>query len=214
MSEFKFVKEDGTELPYTTGYVVVQKPVLTNQRIALYGADGTRISVESLLAEAGLKLKYIPHQSQAYIDFMSVSFMYNAIPEFITRVQELRTMYDFLQIPYDAKTEDVETALNKAFTDINERTEYYASFQAALQNVKINYQAGNRALYEYNNGEIIEADAEFNPVDDFIVWLNFPILVKWLPGNYSQYDIPAKRESEIVADSLREEAIKAELALE
>lgn len=211
MSEFKFVKTDGTELPISTGYVVIQKPVLTNVRVPLYNADGTRVSVEQLSAEANLQLKYIPHQTQAYINFAKTSFMYNAVPEFVTRVQELKDMYDFLEIGYDAKTEDVETALRAKFTV---STEYYAVFQAALQNVKINYQAANRAFYEYNNGDIIDADAEFDPVDDFIVWLEFPMLVQWLPGSYNEADIPAKREVEIVADSTREAAIRAELELE
>jgi hypothetical protein len=212
MAEFKFVKADGSVLDYSTGYVVVEKMVPTKVRVPLFDANGVRLSVEDLAEKAGLKLKYIPHQTAEYLAFAKIQFMYGAVPEFAGRVAEFKAMYDFLGIAYDAKTEDVEEALVAKFENAEERADYYAKFQTALLNVKINYQAGNRALYEYEV-PVVEGEA-FDPVDDFIVWSEFPVLVKWLPGNYDEAEIPVKREEEIVADSAREAAIREELANE
>lgn len=212
MAEFKFVKADGSVLPYSTGYVVVEKQVTTKVRVPLFDAKGNRLSVEDLASKAGLQLKYIPHQTEEYIAFSKIQFMYTAVPEFAARVVEFKEMYDFLGIAYDAKTEDVEAALLAKFDNADERSEYYAKFQTALLNVKINYQAGNRALYEYEY-DAVEGEM-FDPVDDFIVWSELPTLIKWLPGTYEADAVPVKREEEIIADSAREAAIREELANE
>ena len=82
MAEFKFVKADGSVLDYSTGYVVVEKMVPTKVRVPLFDANGVRLSVEDLAEKAGLKLKYIPHQTAEYLAFAKIQFMYGAVPEF------------------------------------------------------------------------------------------------------------------------------------
>lgn len=208
MSEFVFVR-NGEEIPYSTQSVTVQEQVTVDVQKALW-SGAQRLSVEALNA-LGIDLKFKPTQTEARIMFEKVSFMYGAIPEFATRVQEMKDMYDFLEIAYDAKTEDVETALKAKFENADDRAEYYAQFQGALQNVKINYQAGNRALYEYDN-EIIGEGEAFDPVDDFIVWMHLPILIQWLPGTYEESAIPEKRMEEIVTSSEREAVLRGQMA--
>lgn len=208
MSEFVFVR-NGEEIPYSTQSVTVKEQVTVDVQKALWSGD-QRLSVEALNA-LGIDLKFKPTQTEARIMFEKVSFMYSAIPEFATRVQEMKNMYDFLEIAYDAKTEDVETALKAKFENADDRAEYYAQFQGALQNVKINYQAGNRALYEYDN-EIIGEGEAFDPVDDFIVWMHLPILIQWLPGTYEESAIPEKRMEEIVTSSEREAVLRGQMA--
>ena len=208
MSEFVFVR-NGEEIPYSTQSVTVKEQVTVDVQKALW-SGAQRLSVEALNA-LGIDLKFKPTQTEARIMFEKVSFMYGAIPEFATRVQEMKDMYDFLEIAYDAKTEDVEAALKAKFENADDRAEYYAQFQGALQNVKINYQAGNRALYEYDNA-IIDKDQAFDPVDDFIVWMHLPILIKWLPGTYEENEIPEKRLEEIVTSSEREAVLRGQMA--
>ena len=208
MSEFVFVR-NGEEIPYSTQSVTVKEQVTVDVQKALW-SGAQRLSVEALNA-LGIDLKFKPTQTEARIMFEKVSFMYGVIPEFATRVQEMKDMYDFLEIAYDAKTEDVEAALKAKFENADDRAEYYAQFQGALQNVKINYQAGNRALYEYDNA-IIDKDQAFDPVDDFIVWMHLPILIKWLPGTYEENEIPEKRLEEIVTSSEREAVLRGQMA--
>ena len=208
MSEFVFVR-NGVELPYSTPSITVQEQVTVDVQKALWKSLTERLTVEELNA-LGIDLKFKPSQTEARIMFEKAAFMYQAIPEFATRVQEMKAMYDFLEIAYDAKTEDVEAALRSKFENADDRAEYYAQFQGALQNVKINYQAGNRALYEYDN-PIIGEDEAFDPVDDFIVWMHLPILIKWLPGTYEESEIPEKRQDEIVTSTERENVLRGQM---
>ena len=209
MSEFVFVR-NGVELPYSTPSITVQEQVTVDVQKALWKSLTERLTVEELNA-LGIDLKFKPSQTEARIMFEKAAFMYQAIPEFATRVQEMKDMYDFLEIAYDAKTEDVEAALKSKFENADDRAEYYAQFQGALQNVKINYQAGNRALYEYDN-PIIGEDEAFDPVDDFIVWMHLPILIQWLPGTYEESEIPEKRQDEIVTSTERENVLRGQMA--
>ncbi len=209
MSEFVFVR-NGVELPYSTPSITVKEQVTVDVQKALWKSLTERLTVEELNA-LGIDLKFKPSQTEARIMFEKASFMYQAIPEFATRVQEMKDMYDFLEIAYDAKTEDVEAALKAKFENADDRAEYYAQFQGALQNVKINYQAGNRALYEYDN-PIIGEDEAFDPVDDFIVWMHLPILIQWLPGTYEESEIPEKRQDEIVTSTERENVLRGQMA--
>ena len=209
MSEFVFVR-NGVELPYSTPSITVQEQVTVDVQKALWKSLTERLTVEELNA-LGIDLKFKPSQTEARIMFEKAAFMYQAIPEFATRVQEMKDMYDFLEIAYDAKTEDVEAALKTKFENADDRAEYYAQFQGALQNVKINYQAGNRALYEYDN-PIIGEDEAFDPVDDFIVWMHLPILIQWLPGTYEESEIPEKRQDEIVTSTERENVLRGQMA--
>lgn len=209
MSEFVFVR-NGVELPYSTPSITVKEQVTVDVQKALWKSLTERLTVEELNA-LGIDLKFKPSQTEARIMFEKASFMYQAIPEFATRVQEMKDMYDFLEIAYDAKTEDVEAALKSKFENADDRAEYYAQFQGALQNVKINYQAGNRALYAYDN-PIIGEDEAFDPVDDFIVWMHLPILIQWLPGTYEESEIPEKRQDEIVTSTERENVLRGQMA--
>lgn len=214
MSELKFVKKsDGSLLPYSTAFVDNERTVVQTVRTPLWSGVGQRISLAEVQA-AGLDVKYIPTQTPAYIGYTKVIYMYAAVPEFAERVTELKEMYDFLGISYDAKTEAVDEALVAKFSDVNARTEYYGRLSTALLNVKINFQAANRAYYEYNNPGVgtEEGEVALDPVDDYINWVEFPTLVQWLPGTYTDADIPVKREEEIINTAEREAEIIAEMA--
>ena len=71
--------------------------------------------------------------------------------------------------------------------------------------VMVNYQAAERII-------AAQSGSEFEAVDDYTMWTSTAALVQWLPGTYEEKDIPARRESEIIASSEREAEIREEMA--
>jgi len=200
MAKFEFVKiADGSVLDYSTPSVVCEKTVIAKVKVPLWTGVGERIPLAEL-ANAGLQLRYVPDQSAARVEYEKITKLYNADSVFPTRVTELKAFYDELGVAYTATTEMIEEALNVKFPDdVEAKTTYYARFNAALLNVKINYQAASRAAGE-----------DF--VDDFTVYRDFPALVKWLPGTYEESEIPAVRHEEIITTPEREQEAKDEMA--
>ena len=95
--------------------------------------------------------------------------------------------------------------VNKYFTNWKNsvRRKFYEQkeFNSLLdKGVKLNYQAGMRLYCGYE-------DEDYDPVDDFIMWTDFPLLVKWLPGTYEENEIPVRLEPEIITTAEREAEI-------
>lgn len=190
--KFEFVKQDGSILDFSTRYIETQKQITVNVKVPLWETAGVHIDFEKL-AELGLSVKYTPDKSQARIQYQKITFMYNNIPEFATRVQQLKAKYDELQVAYNCTTDDIATAIKTKFADSTQQATFLAEFNALLdKGVKLNYQAGMRLYYEYFTGQQVEY------VDDFVMWTDFPVLIQWLPGTYQQKDIPANPQPEIV----------------
>ena len=199
--KFEFIKQDGTSLDFSTRYIETQKQITVKVKVPLWKTAGVHIDFQEL-AELGLSLKYTPDKTQERIQYEKITFMYNNIPEFPTRVEQLKAKYDQLQVAYNCTADDIATAIRTKFADPTQQAAFLAEFNALLdKGVKLNYQAGMRMYYQYNYDQQIEY------VDDFIMWTDFPILVKWLPGTYQEKDIPANPQPEIINSFERQHEI-------
>ena len=202
--KFEFIKQDGSTLDFSTKTVTVEKVITATVKVPLWSGIGKHIPFDKL-AEIGLSIKYTPDQTQERLNYEKVTFMYNHIPEFATRVQELKAKYDQLGVPYNCTVADISAALMQKFDNNDDRATFLAEFNSLLdKGVKLNYQAGMRLYCGYE-------DEDYDPVDDFVMWTDFPMLVQWLPGTYEEKDIPAKLEPEIITTAEREAEIMASL---
>lgn len=207
MGKLQFLKADGTILDYSTPSIDIVKNIPTTVRVSLWEGVGQRIALDKV-KELGLEVQYIPDQTKARKDYEMITFMYTNIVEFPTRVTELKEKYDFLGVEYNCTVEDIATAIKSKFESVDEQATFLAEFNSLLdKGVKLNYQAGMRLYRGYTD------DSDVDPVvDDFIMWTDFPKLVKWLPGTYTEAEIPPRREVEIIANAEREAEILAEIA--
>ena len=200
MSNFVFLK-NGEEMDYGTRSIAVKQMVEVEVRKPLWRADG-RLSVEEL-AELGIQLKFIPDQTPERIAFEHITALYTAVPVFATRVAEWKAMYDELGIEPSASVADIAAAEEAKFGDDSvARGDFHDRFMGKRTEVMVNYQAAERAYCQ-------AAGSDYDVVDDFTTWTDFPSLVKWLPGTYDEAEVPARKEPEIVASSEREEEIRA-----
>ena len=200
MSNFVFLK-NGEEMDYGTRSIAVKQMVEVEVRKPLWRADG-RLSVEEL-AELGIQLKFIPDQTPERIVFEHITALYTAVPVFATRVAEWKAMYDELGIEPSASVADIAAAEEAKFGDDSvARGDFHDRFMGKRTEVMVNYQAAERAYCQ-------AADRDYDVIDDFTTWTDFPSLVKWLPGTYDEAEVPARKEPEIVASSEREEEIRA-----
>lgn len=200
MSNFVFLK-NGEEMDYGTRSIAVKQMVEVEVRKPLWRADG-RLSVEEL-AELGIQLKFIPDQTPERIAFEHITALYTAVPVFATRVAEWKAMYDELGIEPSASVADIAAAEEAKFGDDSvARGDFHDRFMGKRTEVMVNYQAAERAYCQ-------TADRDYDVIDDFTTWTDFPSLVKWLPGTYEEAEVPARKEPEIVASSEREEEIRA-----
>lgn len=200
MSNFVFLK-NGEEMDYGTRSIAVKQMVEVEVRKPLWRADG-RLSVEEL-AELGIQLKFIPDQTPERIAFEHITALYTAVPVFATRVAEWKAMYDELGIEPSASVADIAAAEEAKFGDDSvARGDFHDRFMGKRTEVMVNYQAAERVYCQ-------AADRDYDVVDDFTTWTDFPSLVKWLPGTYEEAEVPARKEPEIVASSEREEEIRA-----
>ena len=198
--KFEFVKQDGTTMDFSTKSINVEKTITVNVNVPLWDGIGKHISFDKL-SEIGLSVRYTPDQTNERNDYERITFMYNNIPEFSVRVSELKAKYDQLGVPYNCTVEDIASALQSTFETVEERATFLAEFNSLLdKGVKLNYQAGMR-LYSESNKILL------NPVDDFVMWNDFPTLIKWLPGNFEEKDIPQLLEPEIISTFERESEI-------
>jgi len=206
MGKLQFLKSDGTVLDYSTPSIDIIKNIPTTVKVSLWESVGKRIALDKV-KELGLEVQYIPDQTKERKDYEMITFMYTNIVEFPIRVAELKEKYDFLGVSYDCTVEDIATAIKTKFESIDEQATFLAEFNSLLdKGVKLNYQAGIRLYRGYTDDEDVDP-----VVDDFIVWIDFPKLVKWLPGTYTESEIPRHRDVEIIANAEREAEILAEI---
>lgn len=199
MSKFVFIK-DGVELDFATQNIEVEQTVVVKVKKSLWAGIGKHKSIEELAA-LGVQIKHIPSQSAARIEYDKIVKMYAIIPEFATRVAEWKAMFDELGIGYDATVADISAAEEAKFgQDSTARADFHDAFMGKRTEVMVNYQAAEKAL----------AGDEFITVDDYTMWTSTSTLVKWLPGTYSEEDVPAFREETIVTSAEQEEQLKAE----
>lgn len=202
--KFEFIKNDGSTLDFSTKSITVEKVITATVNVPLWSGIGKHIPFDKL-SEIGLSIKYTPDQTPERLAFEKISFMYQNVPEFSTRVAELKAKYDELGVSYNCTIEDIATALREKFENVDEQATFLAEFNSLLdKGVKLNYQAGMRLYCGY-------MDKELDPVDDFIMWTDFPLLVKWLPGTYEEKDIPQRLEPEIITTAERESEIMKSL---
>jgi hypothetical protein len=165
MSDIVF-RKIGTEetLPYSTLRVKRTKTVEVEVNEPLWDATGKRLSVDQLAA-IGYEVLVTPEQSAEYIEWHYYDAIYTANEMLATRVIEYKNLLDSLGITdYNATTETVEAAIKTAYTDPTEQLTIVEQLQATLLNIKVNYQAID------------------GTVNDFMVWSQMSLLVKYLPA--------------------------------
>lgn len=203
--KFEFVKQDGSILDFSTKTITVEKVITAEVKVPLWSGVGRHIPFDKL-AEVGLSIKYTPDQTPERLAFEKITFMYQNIPEFSTRVSELKAKYDELEVAYNCTVDDIATAIKAKFANVDDQATFLAEFNSLLdKGVKLNYQAGMRMYCGY-------MDEELDPVDDFVMWTDFPLLVKWLPGTYEQNEIPVRLEPEVITTAEREAEIMESLS--
>lgn len=202
MSKFEFIKEDGSTLSFGTKNITVIKNIPTKLTVNLWDSTGKHIPFEKLL-QLGLQVKYTPTQTQQRIEFEKIKFMYENVAQFSIRVKQLKDMYDQLQVAYDCKVSDISQAIKAKFETLQQQSTFLANFNSLLdKGVKLNYQAANK-LYCNATGKMDY------PIDDFTMWIDFPKLVKWLPGTFEESEIPEERFEQIVTSMQRQEQLRA-----
>jgi len=172
MSRFVFRKiETGEELPYST--VSITRTIMVPQKVKspLWDSEGNRLS-KAQLAELGLVAVEYPDQSQEWKEWKSFTSMYEAFPEAIGRVEKYRDLMNQLDIPYSATTDQIEAAVREKISDRTAQEEMIARINAAMLDVKVNYQAW-----------AIASGLEAYVGNDFTTWLHMPILIKYLPSS-------------------------------
>lgn len=199
MSKFVFLK-DGVEFDFATQNIEVEQTVVVKVKKSLWSKMGVHKSIEELAA-LGVQIKHIPSQTAARTEYEKIVKLYAAVPEFATRVAEWKAMFDDLGISYDATVADIAAAEEAKFgTDSTARADFHDAFMGKRTEVMVNYQAAEK---------FISGDMDAS-VDDFTMWTTTSTLVKWLPGNYNEEDIPALRSETIITSSAQEEQLKAE----
>lgn len=198
--KLEFIKDNGETLDYSTKAITVEKMIKATVNVPLWEGIGKHISFDKL-SEIGLKIKYTPDQTEERKSYEKIIFMYNNIPEFVDRVIQLKSKYDQLGVAYNCTVEDIANAIKTKFNTIEDQATYLAEFNSLLdKGVKLNYQAGMRLYCQLNN-------IDLDPVDDFVMWTDFPSLVKWLPGTYDESQIPELKQPEIITSADREAEI-------
>jgi hypothetical protein len=179
-------KETGEELPFSTLEVVRTKMIPTKVRCRLWDSEGNRLPAAQL-AELGLEAVEYPDQSEEWQEWKNFTSMYEAFPEAAERVQEYKDLMDEIGCSYSATTNEVEAAVRAKFTDdLQGGSEMIDKINAALLNVKVNYQAW-----------AIAAGLSAFVGNDFTTWLHMPILIKYLPSNNPAE--PAYREPTVLS---------------
>ena len=117
-----------------------------------------------------------PDQTTEYVNYKKFTALFAANPDLEPRVQEYKAFFDELGIGYDSNTDQMEAAMVAKFGDNKEqKLEFYSRMNAALTNVKVNYQAAIQFLGE-------DGDA-YAQADDFITWLHTPLLIQYMPSS-------------------------------
>lgn len=201
MANFVFVK-DGQDFDYGTRSITVKQMVEVEVHKALWKSNG-RLPIEDL-AKLGVSVKYIPDQTKERLDYEHVIALYEINPDLVTRVTEWKEMFDELDLNYDASVADIAAAEELKFGDNStDRGDFHDRFMGKRTEVMVNYQVAER-LFSGNNG--------FELVDDYLMWATTANLMKWIPGTYTEKDIPALKEPEIIESTEREAEILAEIS--
>lgn len=199
MSKFVFLK-DGVELDFSTQNVEVEQTVVVKVKKSLWSGVGVHKSIEDLAA-LGVQIKHIPSQTAARTEYEKIVKLYATVPEFSVRVAEWKAMFDELGISYDATVADIAAAEeNKFGQDSTARADFHDAFMGKRTEVMVNYQAAEKFV----NGDMDSS------VDDYTMWTTTSALVKWLPGTYTEEEIPAVRTETIITSAEQEEQLKAE----
>lgn len=200
MPKFVFLK-DGVELDYATKSVEVTEQITVTSKKALWKGVGVRLSIADL-AKLGVQVKYTPDQTDERMDYEHVIALYAANPDFAVRVAEWKAMFDQLGINYDATVADIAAAEEAKFgEDSTSRADFHDAFMGKRTEVMVNYQAAERMV----------SGRSFEGVDDYTMWTSTATLMKWLPGTYSDSDIPVRKEAEVIVSDEREAEIMAEI---
>lgn len=199
MSKFVFLK-DGVEFDFATQNIEVEQTIVVKVKKSLWSKTGVHKSIEDLAA-LGVQIKHIPTQTTARTEYEKIVNLYAAVPEFATRVAEWKAMFDELGIGYDATVADIAAAEEAKFgQDSTARADFHDAFMGKRTEVMVNYQAAEK---------LVSGNMDVS-VDDFTMWTTTSTLVKWLPGSYTEEDVPALRVETIITSSKQEEQLKAE----
>ena len=164
-----------TEIPYSTTTIELERQVIQKVHQPLWTAEGRRLSIADL-AKLGVEVYVYPDQTKEYTEYHAFTKLFTANPDLEPRVKEYKAFFDELEISYDSNTDQMEAAMAAKFGDNKEqKLEFYSRMNAALTNVKVNYQAAIRFLGEDGSG--------YAPADDFITWYHTPLLVKYMPSS-------------------------------
>jgi hypothetical protein len=199
MSKFVFIK-DGIEFDFATQNIEVEQTIVVKVKKSLWNKIGVHKSIEDLAA-LGVQIKHIPSQTAASTEYEKIIKLYATVPEFATRVSEWKAMFDVLGIGYDATVADIAAAEEAKFgQDSTARADFHDAFMGKRTEVMVNYQAAEK---------LVSGNMDVS-VDDFTMWTTTSALVKWLPGNYTEEDVPALRVETIITSAKQEEQLKAE----
>lgn len=163
------------EISYNTPAITVEKQVVCRVRQPLWTQEGKRLTIQEL-ANVGVEVYVYPDQTTEYVNYKKFTALFAANPDLEPRVKEYKAFFDELGIGYDSNTDQMETAMVAKFGDNKEqKLEFYSRMNAALTNVKVNYQAAIQFLGE-------DGDA-YAQADDFITWLHTPLLIQYMPSS-------------------------------
>ena len=192
-SSFQFKNvETGTVLPYRTKSlecVVNGRKVL----LSVWNGYNKRINIHTL-NKYGWSLQYLPGQSQEYIDYNRCTYMYQRYPELVKAVKDLKQIYDDAGIAYNSSSYDMETKI----MELDNPAEWPGKFAYGAEELAIEL---DKAYHDYLTN--VEGDFDHNPVGTWSVYKELPTLIMWIPGQYTQDQVPSFLEPE---DIINEEA--------
>ena len=190
MYSFKFIHK-GEELDFNTRSVPVDRVVTITVTEPLWKAVGKLKTIDELRS-MGVSVKAIPAQSQERLDYELAVSLFQANADLSVRVSEFMELYDQLELPYTASVSDIETAETIKYGEGSvERSDFHDKFMGKRTEVLVNLSAAAD-----------EAGANLH-IDDLLAWQLFPVLAQWLPGKYTEVDIPPAAPAEIVESDAR-----------
>ena len=152
------VDENGKEMSIDTRFVVRKMMVERNVRVPLY--VGNQLKSEAELAELGLTIKGYTREE---LDRKYCAELYAANPDLAVRVREYKEYMDTLGLPYDAKTDDIETAVYALDMPDPDKQNLVLKIKITFDNITLNLEVFGAGF------------------SSFSAWEKMPILIKYLP---------------------------------
>lgn len=193
MSYFRFKRlEDGKIKKYRSkGLEVIQKITVDGVEkeftsiLPVWNKNNTRISIDTIRS-FGWSIEFVPSQSADRVEYLKFKYFYDNSVDLAAKVTALKDLYDDLEVDYDCDASIMEDAIiNKYGNDSINISDQIADTAEDLAIVL------TEVYHKYL--KVIEKDDDANPVGAWSLYQDFPTLCDWLPGNYSDEDIPEEQ---------------------